>query len=497
MGAGNSLRWTENAPLRDSLNKLIDGIEACRESNGYMLPFPHTIDSIRNEEPGYARAWLTHGLVEAGIAGNKKALSLLRGQADYFNNWDELLPKLIYWWNLGNNGHIASTRTYFTSIGKPEDLLTAEKYYVCDWWMDGLKARNVEAIWLYPLSIPHSYLLAGIEPYLDHFHATGDNRYLDAALGAWDLYHDNWEHVGGSMAICETQYYPPKSYYLSPKDHTGETCGSAFWIKLNQRLHQLYPDQEKYMNEIEKSIYNVILASQMNDGKICYHNFMESKKDVPEKNNNTCCEGQGSRILGSLPEYIYSTAPDGLYVNLYEPSSISWNIDGAPVNVTMESKFPYNPHVVIKLATSTPIKMKLRVRIPAWAAGVMAINVNGKQFITGKPSSYAVLDRTWANGDVISFDLPIDFRVTHYVGADTISGHERYAVEYGPILLAAVGDKLPISIKLDPKSLKQNFIRKSGQSLDFTVKGDDKTLFVPYFKIKEQQTFTSFPIIGQ
>jgi len=497
MGAGNTLRWIENAPLRDSLNKLIDGIEACREPNGYILPYPHVIDSVRNEEPGYARAWLTHGLIEAGIAGNEKAWSLLRGHADYFNHWDEMLPKLIYWWYNGHQGHIASTRTYFTKIGKPEDLQVAEKYYICDWWMDQLKVRDVKAIWQYPLSCPHNYLLTGIEPYLDHYHATGDKRYLDAALGGWDLYHDNWEHVGGSTAICESQFYPPKSYYLTSKDHTGETCGSSFWIKLNQRFHQLYPDQEKYMNEIEKSIYNVILACQMNDGKIRYHNFMEGKKDVPVKCDNTCCEGQGTRILGSLPEYIFSTAPDGLYVNLYEPSYISWKIDGAPVKVSMESKFPFNPHVVIKLATSKPMKMKLRVRIPAWASNVMAVNVNGKQFVTGKPGSYAVLDRTWANGDVISFDLPMDFRVTRYVGADTITGCERYAIEYGPILLAAVGKQLPINIKHDPKQLKEWLIRKSGQTLDFTLKGDDNILLIPYFRINDAQTFTTFPVIGQ
>jgi uncharacterized protein len=497
MGAGNTLRWIENVPLRDSLNKLIDGIEACREPNGYILPYPHVIDSLRNEEPGYARAWLTHGLIEAGISGNGKAWSLLRGNADYFNHWDELLPKLIYWWYNGHQGHIASTRTYFTKIGKPEDLLVAEKYYVCDWWMDQLKVRDVKAIWQYPLSCPHNYLLTGIEPFLDHYRATGDKRYLDAALGAWDLYHDNWEHVGGSTAICESQFYPPKSYYLTSKDHTGETCGSSFWIKLNQRLHQLYPDQEKYMNEIEKSIYNVILACQMNDGKICYHNYMEGKKNVPVRCDNTCCEGQGTRILGSLPEYIFSTAPDGLYVNLYEPSSISWKIDGAPVKVSMESKFPFNPHVVIKLATSKPMKIKLRVRIPAWASNVMAVNVNRKQFVTGKPSSYAVLDRTWANGDEISFDLPMDFRISRYVGADTITGHERYAIEYGPILLAAVGKQLPVSIKHDPKQLKEWLIRKSRQTLDFTIRGDDNILFVPYFRINEAQTFTTYPVIGQ
>lgn len=34
------------------------------------------------------------------------------------------------------------------------------------------------------------------------------------------------------------------------------------------------------------------------------------------ENHNTCCEGQGTRWFGALPEFIYSIADDGVYVNL-------------------------------------------------------------------------------------------------------------------------------------------------------------------------------------
>ena len=93
MGAGNTLRWIEQPELRKRLNELIDGIEACRGPQGYILAYPP--DKVRSEEPNYARAWFTHGLIEAAIAGNPKAYGLLRRHADWFNHW-EMLPKLIY-----------------------------------------------------------------------------------------------------------------------------------------------------------------------------------------------------------------------------------------------------------------------------------------------------------------------------------------------------------------------------------------------------------------
>jgi hypothetical protein len=43
---------------------------------------------------------------------------------------------------------------------------------------------------------------------------------------------------------------------------TGELCGSSFWIRFNQRFHRLRPSHEIYTSEIERSLWNVVLAAQ-------------------------------------------------------------------------------------------------------------------------------------------------------------------------------------------------------------------------------------------
>lgn len=509
MGAGNSLRWIEHAELRQRLDALIDGIEECREDNGYILAYPP--NGPRSEEPNYARAWFTHGLLEAALAGNPKALPLLRGHANWFNQWHEMHPKLIYWTNNSHQGHIASTRTYLSPIGKPEDLQVAEKFYVMDWWLDALAARKPEAVWKYPLQNPHSYLITSFEAYLDHYRATGDQRFLDASLGAWDMIHDLWEHVGGSIAICETQWttidgkghlrsigHPPQSYYLTNRGHTGETCGSVFWIKFNQRLQQLFPEQEKYAAEIEKSIYNVILANQGRGGEIRYHSRMEGQREKPGRPRNTCCEGQGTRALGSLPEYIFSTAADGLYVNLFEPATFQWKHQGQPMTVKMISKFPFEPNVSLGVHTEKPMQAVLHIRIPGWAAASMPILVNGKEVGVGKPGTYQAIDREWNDGDTVSFSLPMDFRVSEYAGADVIKGCRRYAVEYGPILLAAVGpvDRHGmIRLAHDPKEIHQWLKPIDKRPLSFEVEGDPAHQFMPYWQI-QAETFFVYPVLG-
>ena len=46
---------------------------------------------------------------------------------------------------------------------------------------------------------------------------TGQQKYLDAVLGAWDMHRDpvkGWIHVGGSLAINEGDIYEPGTFWL-------------------------------------------------------------------------------------------------------------------------------------------------------------------------------------------------------------------------------------------------------------------------------------------
>jgi DUF1680 family protein len=163
----------------------------------------------------------------------------------------------------------------------------------------------------------------------------------------------------------------------------------------------------------------------------------------------------------------------------------------------MKSKFPFDPKVSIQYAASQPVAMKLRVRVAAWATKDMSIAVNGRQTAVGKPGSYVVLDRTWANGDTISFSLPMDFRVTRYTGTEKIAGHERYALEYGPILLAVAGplDKnLATTILHRPEDVQKWLKPKADRPLCFGIDGDSTHEYMPYWLITDR-TFCVYPVI--
>jgi DUF1680 family protein len=497
MGAGNAVRWTDHPELRTRLDRVVDIIEECRQPNGYIMAYPED-STFYSERGGYTRAWVTHGLIEAGYAGNPKAFGLLRGYYDWFDRCP-YLPELLRRAAQGVQGMIANTRMYLTPAGRPGDIQVIQRYFQENYWLEQLARRELRAIWQYPYDRPHCYLITDLEAYMDLYLATGDRRYLDACAGGWDLYHDNWAHVGGTIAICEFLTYRPKSYLLYAE--TGELCGNVFWTRFNQRFHLLYPDEEKYVNEIEKSIYNVALANQVGTKGIIYRAKLVGRKGGGPRISmvrNTCCAGQGTRMLGSLPEYIYSIAPDGIYVNLFEASTIRWKQAGQALEARMLTRFPFKPEVELRLSMPRQTRAKIRVRVPAWAAKPMPILVNGTVAAHGKPGTFAAIERTWSEGDKISFTLPMEFRLTRYTGEEKLSGRDHYALEYGPILMAAVGEvdeKGGALIPRNPGDLIGSLKPSGDRPLHFRIDGDERHEYMPYWLV-ENQAFTCYPAIG-
>jgi uncharacterized protein len=494
MGAGNTLKWTDNPRLRSRLASVVDGIAECRDPDGYIMGYPR--DAVFTSEHGaYARSWLTLGLIAAGSAGSAQALDLIRGHYDWLNR-SELLPQMLRRCNQGGQGMVANTQVALSSVGRPKDAQVAQRYFQESYWMKDLAQQDANAVWQYPYDRPHTFLLTNILAYLDLYSITGDANYLKSVEGGWELFNNSWENTGGSISIIETESCAPHSNKLFAD--LGETCGSAFWILLNHGLHRLRPHDEKYVAEIEKSVYNVILANQQGALGYRYHTALLGTKE-PGTRISTCCEGQGSRIVGSLPEYIYSLSSDGLYVNLYEPSAIEWNYGGGSWKLAMRTGFPRDMTVDLEIAAATTTALKLNIRIPCWASEECDVRLNGSPVAKGRPGTYCTLERQWSVGDKVSFTPPIALRMTKYTGTDQIEGRERYAIEYGPILMAAVGvqnSRILLFLSTgDPADLLRRLKPQQDGSCHFLLEESSPPIrFLPYFEITDQP-FTCFPII--
>jgi hypothetical protein len=113
----------------------------------------------------------------------------------------------------------------------------------------------------------------------------------------------------------------------------------------------------------------------------------------------------------------------------------------------------------------------------------MELRVNGTTAGTGAPSSYVTLDRVWSDGDRIEFTLAPALLVRRYTGADQLPGKARFSVEYGPILLAAVGAS-EVDLQVEPGAAPESLARLlepvPGSPLHFNIRGNPGARLMPY-----------------
>lgn len=547
MGAGNHLQWQEHPQLRAAMDALVAGVADCAQPNGFIMGFAEE-KLATSEHPNYVLSWTVHGLLAAHGAGSALALPLARRMMDLFNN-HTLLPTFLppdggnppyqtpagppppnfngvnRTGNGAETGHniylikqgiIHNTQMALSPLGQQQDVDLVANLYEEDWWLQFLSSGDPASVWRRQW-FSHNYEVTAFEAYLDMFVLTGTAKYLDAVMSAWRMWRASFLFPGGSVAINENWYYPAGSYFLlaNSSDHktnwgnraTGELCGGVFWLRLNQRLHHLFPDNETFASEMEAQLVNEAPTHQHAGVGIRHFSVLNGVKENATAIGN-CCEGQGARLYASAPEYLFTLAappaPEGVRVDLYAPSELNFTTrGGVAVRLTVDTDFPRGGGVAITLAPAAAVALDLALRIPSWAAAAaVPVSVDGAPAGEGAPGSYLRLSRTWggARPAVITLTLPFALSSHAYTGLTQVPPFTRAAVSFGPVLLAAVGgyDAALGAVVLPPglnPSSPADWLRPAG-NLTFNVSGSSSIAFVPQSSVADGQLFSVFPLFS-
>jgi hypothetical protein len=87
------------------------------------------------------------------------------------------------------------------------------------------------------------------------------------------------------------------------------------------------------------------------------------------------------------------------------------------------------------------------------------------------------------------------FHFTPYIGADQVAGRQKYALEYGPLLMAALGADDSELVARGASSMMDVAARVrpvAGQPLRFSL-GDVE--FMPYYQVAGE-SFSCFPMVS-
>ena len=306
------------------------------------------------------------------------------------------------------------------------------------------------------------YLYSGVA---DVAALTGNAAYVSAIDKIWENMVSKKLYITGGIGALHQGEAFGENYELPNLTAYNETCAAIANVYWNYRMFLLHGDS-KYIDVLERSLYNGVISGIGLDGKtFFYPNPLEC--DLNYKFNSggsldrqpwfgcSCCPTNMCRFLPSVPGYIYAQGQNSLYVNLFVTSSskIVLNQKEA-VTIAQETQYPWDGHVKIMVAPGKAQKFTLYLRIPGWAISQpvpgdlytysiaqkdsFSVTINGVAVQCRKEKGYAVIDRNWEKGDVVTLSLPMKIhsvQANSKVSAD--SG--KVAIERGPSWLTVIG----------------------------------------------------------
>lgn len=185
-----------------------------------------------------------------------------------------------------------------------------------------------------------------------------------------------------------------------------ESCASIGLALFGLRMNQI-TGESKYIDVVERALYNTVLAGIALDGKsFFYVNPLEvwppacmdgtTKKHVKSVRQKwfgvACCPPNIARTLASLGQYIYAAYPEQkqLYVNLFVSNETILNWGGNEISVKLETKFPWKNAYSMEVKKVPSDGMDIFLRIPDYAENYR-VSANGQKLnITAEKGYYKV-----------------------------------------------------------------------------------------------------------
>ncbi|MGH9583830.1 MAG: beta-L-arabinofuranosidase domain-containing protein, partial [Bryobacteraceae bacterium] len=264
------------------------------------------------------------------------------------------------------------------------------------------------------------------------YELTGDEKFREISENFYHIVTQHHIYCTGGTSNGEFWHAPDAiAKQLGPAAE--ECCCSYNMMKLARHMFGQQPDA-KLFDYYERLLYNVRYGTQDKNGMLMYYVSMEPgmyKTFGTQFDSFWCCTGTGSEEYSKLNNSIYFHDDDGVFVNLFIPSTLNWKERGFKLRQT--TKLPYDERVTFTVDTAPSKRTALKIRVPYWATAGFNVAINGTgQNVNATPSTYVALDRDWKTGDVVTVDVPLTLHID--VAPDD---QEVQAAMYGPLVLGA------------------------------------------------------------
>lgn len=409
---------TKNAELKDKMDRMVDILIACQLDDGYLgtyLPADYWKDW-----DVWAHKYNLLGLLSYfSVTGHQPALETSIRMGDLLcKTFGEQKGQLNI---IHSSGHVGMASTSvlepmielyrFTGYQKYLDFCK----YIIRAYDDDNGPKIVSSLIAHgkvnKTANAKAYeMMSNLTGIVKLYQLTGEEKLLKAADRAWNDIATSKLYITGT-ASKEERF---QEDFVLPADnnvHMGEGCVTTTWLQFSQALYYL-SGNSKYIDEIEKTIYNHLLAAENpQTGCVSYYTALQGKKPYRCTIDAHCCLASIPRGIAAIPELAYARdSSNGLYINLYSPGKINGKIitsDGKKVvvNLHIDTEFPEKGQATINIHPATNSQFKLYLRVPEWCKNFTA-TVKGIKH-KGIPGQYLPIERLWEKNSKVNvlFDL--------------------------------------------------------------------------------------------
>ena len=314
----------------------------------------------------------------------------------------------------------------------------------------------------------------------------GSEKHLRAASNGFDMIMTTQSYATGGWGPDESFRTPNSGALyesLTRIKHSFETpCGSYGHAKLTRYLLRVTRDG-KYGDSMERILYNTVLGAKplQPDGRAFYYSdYSNSATKYYHDDKWPCCSGTLPQIAADYRILSYFHDSDGVYVNLYVPSTVKWTgSNGAHLALTQSGGYPLDGNVALVVKASKAENFALRLRIPAWADAGAVIQVNGLPVNAPVTKGFAAITRKWKDGDRVELRLPMPMRLE----AIDAQHPDTVALVRGPLVLFALTADAP-RVTRDQLLAAQPM---KGQPVWVAASASGPLLLTPFTEIHEER----------
>lgn len=252
----------------------------------------------------------------------------------------------------------------------------------------------------------------------------GDSELRRALNRLWDRMVSRQMYVTGAVGARHEGEAIGADFELPNARAYAETCAGIANVMWAWRMLQI-TGEAAYTDVMERALYNAALPGISLDGTTYFYVNPLAQDGAAEPGSGVhqrepwfgcaCCPPNIARTIAQMPGYLYSVSDDLIWLHTYVANEASLSLpNGLKVDLVQRTRYPWSGQIIVEMLT--PGEYGLNVRIPDWCQGgdlgdppTLSIN-NAPCRGTVVPGQYATVRRTWAVGDSVCIQLPMNVR---------------------------------------------------------------------------------------